>query len=166
MACSVVQLQFLDSFQFTMQSLDSLVSTMDNEDLKYTHAAFPLADQLYLMKKKGIFSYDFFDYISKITSNQTMTSRTSFFNKLADSEVKMQNYLHVKLVWETFGCQAFRDYHDLYLKVDVLLLTVYFEKFRNMYLDSYGIDAAHYYSAPGMAWDAALQMVKLQLFID
>ena len=36
-----------------MQSLDSLVSTVDNGDLKYTHAAFPLANQFYLMKKKG-----------------------------------------------------------------------------------------------------------------
>ena len=41
MAISVDQLELLDSFQFTMQSLDSLVSTMGNEDLKYTHAAFP-----------------------------------------------------------------------------------------------------------------------------
>ena len=52
MAFSVVQLQFLDSFQFAMQSLDSLVSTMD---LKYTHVAFALEDQFYLMKKKGYF---------------------------------------------------------------------------------------------------------------
>ena len=61
-AFSVDQLQFLDSFQFTMQSLDSLVSTIDNEDLKYTHASFPLEDQFYLMKKN-----DFFTDISKIT---------------------------------------------------------------------------------------------------
>ena len=53
MTFSIDQLQFLDSFQFTMQSLDSLVNTMDNEYLKHTHAAFPLEDQFYLMKKKG-----------------------------------------------------------------------------------------------------------------
>ena len=95
-------------------------------------------------------------------------SRVAFFNKLADSEVNMKDYLHAKLVWETFGCQTFRDYHDLYLKGDVLLLADFFERFRDMCLDSYGIDAVHYYSAPGMAWDAALKMtkVKLELFID
>ena len=166
MAFTVDQLQCLDLFQ----SLDSLVSTMDNEDLKYTHAAFPLEDQFYLMKKKGIFPYDFFDNISKITSNLPMASpsRVAFFNKLADSEVQMNDYLHAKLVWETIGCQAFRDYHDLYLKDDVLLLADFFVKFRDMCLDSYGIDAAHYYSTPGMAWDSALKMTKvnLELFID
>ena len=59
-----------------------------------------------------------------------------------------------------------RDYHDLYLKTDVLLLADFFEKFRKMCLDSYGLDAAHYYSAPGIAWDAALKInkVKLELF--
>ena len=51
MAFGVDQLQFLDSFQFTTKSLGSLVSTMDNEALKYSHTAFPLADQFYLMKK-------------------------------------------------------------------------------------------------------------------
>ena len=37
-----------------------------------------------------------------------------------------------------------------------------------MCLDSYGIDAAHYYSTPGMTWEAALKMtrVNLELFID
>ena len=33
-------------------------------------------------------------------------------------------------------------------------------------MESYGLDVAHYYSAPGMAWDAALKIsdVKLELF--
>ena len=106
MTFSVHQLQFLDSFQSTMQSLGSLVSTMYNEDLQYTHATFPLADQFYPMKKKGIFPYDFFDDISKITSNLPMAfpSRVTFFNKLDDSEVQVKDYLHAKLVCETFGC--------------------------------------------------------------
>ena len=83
-------------------------------------------------------------------------SRVTFFNKLADSEVKMK----VMLVWETVRFQTFRDYHDLYLKGDMLLLADFFEKFRDMCLDSY--------SAAGMAWDSALNMTKinLELFID
>ena len=63
----------------------------------------------------------------------------------------------------TFGCQSFREYNDLYLKGDVLLLADFFEKFRDMCLDSYGIDAAHYYSAPLMAWDAVLKMTTVNL---
>ena len=46
------------------------------------------------------------------------------------------------------------DYHDLYLKTPVLLLANVFEKFINMCLDYYGLDPCHYFSSPGLSWDA------------
>ena len=55
------------------------------------------------------------------------------------------------------------DYHDLYLKRDVLLLADIFEKFRNTCLDNYGIDPCHYYSSPELSWDAMLKMTKIEL---
>ena len=55
------------------------------------------------------------------------------------------------------------DYHDLYLKTDVLLLADIFEKFRNTCLDNYGLDPCHYYSSPGLSWDAMLKMTKIEL---
>ena len=43
-----------------------------------------------------------------------------------------------------------------------------FEKFRASWLAHYSIDAVHYYTAPGLAWDAALRMthVSLELITD
>ena len=60
------------------------------------------------------------------------------------------------------------DYHDIYLKYDVLLLTDIFEKFRALCLAYYDLDAVHHYTAPGLAWDAALKMsrVSLELLTD
>ena len=46
------------------------------------------------------------------------------------------------------------DYHDLYLKSDVLLLADVFENFRKTCLKHYNLDPAHYYTSPGLAWDA------------
>ena len=67
MAFSVGQLQFLDSCQFTMQSLDGLVKTLDEKvDFKYTKQSYPDDEQYYLITKKGISPYDFFDDISKL----------------------------------------------------------------------------------------------------
>ena len=63
---------------------------------------------------------------------------------------------------------SFKDYHELYNKVDVLLLADVFENFRNICLTNYGLDPAHYYTAPGLAWDAALKVtdVSLELLSD
>ena len=55
------------------------------------------------------------------------------------------------------------NYHDPYVKSDILLLVAVFEKFRTTCLKSFGIDAAHYYSTLGMARDAALKMTKDKL---
>ena len=55
------------------------------------------------------------------------------------------------------------DYHDLYLKTDVLLLADLFEKFINICLDYYGLDPCHYFSSPGLSWDAMLKMTAIEL---
>ena len=55
------------------------------------------------------------------------------------------------------------DYHDLYLKTDILLLADVFEKFINMCLDYYGLDPCHYFSSPGLSWDAMLKTTVIEL---
>ena len=56
-----------------------------------------------------------------------------------------------------------KDYHDLNLKCDVLLLTDMFEKFRTKNLKNYGLSASHYLGAPNLSWDAVLKMRKSEL---
>ena len=68
MAFSVGQLQFLDSYQFTMKSLDNLVQTLDDEDFNHTRQEYT-SEQFKLVKQKGIFPYDFFDDISSRCSS-------------------------------------------------------------------------------------------------
>ena len=55
------------------------------------------------------------------------------------------------------------DYHDLYLKTDVLLLCDVFEKFINTCSTYYRLDPCHYFSAPGLSWDAMLKMTGIKL---
>ena len=66
-------------------------------------------------------------------------------------------------VWDAFECETMGDYHDVYLQLDVLLLTDFFEEFRKTCLSYYKLDPAHYYTTPGLAWDAALRMSKITL---
>jgi len=71
-------------------------------------------------------------------------------------------------VWNEFEIENLGEYHDLYLKSDVLLLTDVFEEFRNVCLENYDLNPAWYFTAPGLAWDAALKMtgVDLELLTD
>ena len=56
-----------------------------------------------------------------------------------------------------------KDYHELYLKRDVLLLADVFEKFRNNSFKNYGLCPIHYFSAPGLSWDTMLKITKVVL---
>ena len=71
-------------------------------------------------------------------------------------------------MWEEFECKTLGEYHDLFLKKDVCLLADVFENFRSICLEQYGLDPAHYYSSPGLSWDALLKKtnVNLELLTD
>ena len=60
------------------------------------------------------------------------------------------------------------EYHDLYLKTDVILLSNVFEAFRNTCLQHYKLDLAHFYTSPGLAWQTCLKKmgVRLELLTD
>ena len=53
-----------------------------------------------------------------------------------------------------------KDYHDLYLKCDTLLLANLFKKFRSSSLKNYGFSRSHYLSVPALSWDAMLNTTK------
>ena len=55
------------------------------------------------------------------------------------------------------------DYHDLYLKADVLLLANVFETIISTCLHYYELDSCHYFSSPGLSWDAMLKMTGIKL---
>ena len=55
------------------------------------------------------------------------------------------------------------DNHDHYFKKDVSLLTDVFENFIDICLKYYGLDPCHYFSPPGLSWDAMLKMANIEL---
>ena len=73
------------------------------------------------------------------------------------------DYEHAKKVWKHFKINTFRDYHDLYNQADVLLLTDVFDNFRDVCIKNYELDSAWHYTAPGLAWNAALKKTKVKL---
>ena len=75
----------------------------------------------------------------------------------------LMQYLPLKNVSNTFNFNTFRDFHNHYLKKDVLLLADVFEKFISTTLKCYNLDPRHHFSALGLSWDAMLKMTKVGL---
>ena len=69
---------------------------------------------------------------------------------------------------EVFEIKKLGEYHDIYVQSDTLLLADVFENFRDKCIEIYGLDPAHFLSAPGLAWQACLKKtkVKLELLTD
>ena len=61
-----------------------------------------------------------------------------------------------------FNNKNMGDYHDHYLKKDILLLADVFEKFISTCI-KYKLDPCHYFSSPGLGWDAMLKMTGIEL---
>ena len=78
-------------------------------------------------------------------------------------DISDEQYLHLQNVWKEFNFNTFRDFHNHYLRKDVLLLVDVFEKFISTCLRYYGLDPCHYFSVPGLSWDAVLKMTKVEL---
>ena len=161
---SVDGLRFIDSLNFLQGSLDSLVKATPKEALKITSTLSNGSDLLY---KKGIYPYEYMDSWAKF-SETSLPKKEDFYSKLNDEHITEDEYAHAQTVWETFDCKTLGDYHDLYVKTDVALLADVFENFRKLCLQQYGLDPAHYFTSPGLSWDALLKKtgVELELFTD
>ena len=161
---SVDGLRFIDSLNFLQGSLDSLVKATPKEALKITSTISNGSDLLY---KKGIYPYEYMDSFEKF-SETSLPKKEDFYSKLNDEHITEDEYAHAQTVWETFDCKTLGDYHDLYVKTDVALLADVFENFRKLCLQQYGLDPAHYFTSPGLSWDALLKKtgVELELLTD
>ena len=170
MSFSIGYLKFIDSLQFMASSLDKLVDNLYDKEDKYKHFKsikqnFP--NNYELLCKKGYYPYGWVDSIDKLY-HKGLPPMEAFDNKLTQSKCTEEKYNHATHVYNELNCNSFLDYHMIYLKTDVLLLTDIFERFRQVCLNYYKLDPANYISAPSLAWDAMLLKtnIKLDLITD
>ena len=154
-------LVFIDSFQFMSSSLSNLVNNLPAEAFKHTGQVFQ-GKQLSLMTKKGVYPYDYMNSFEKFEDNR-LPKKEDFFSIMNNEHITDEEYQHAQNVWNEFGLLSMGEYHDLYLKSDILLLTDVFENFRKACQQYYGLDPAHYFTSPGLSWDAMLKMTETEL---
>ena len=152
-------LAFIGSLQFMSSSLDKLVNNLPKDDLIYTFKAYK-GKRLNLMSQKGVYPHDFLRF-QKFEKDQ-------FYSILNNQHITDDEYDHANKVWNTFVIKRMGEYHDLYLVSNVLLLTDVFENFRKTCMQYYKLDPCHYFTSPGLSWDAMLKMtnIKLELMTD
>ena len=100
----------------------------------------------------------------------SLPEKKYFYSSLRDGKrdrsnghITNEQYQHLKNVWDTFSFNTFEDFHNHYLKKDVLLLADVFEKFISTCSKCYNWDPCYYFSAPGLSWDAMLKMTEVEL---
>ena len=151
------EIRFIDSFKFMSSSIADLVENLSPSDFKNIDGV--IKHNTSLLRRKGVHPYDYVNSIKRLKETK-LPPKEAFYSKLDEEEISDEDYQHAHNVWNTFNCQTIQDYHDLYLKSDVLLLADVFEKFRKTCLKHYKLDPCHYYTAPGLAWDACLKLTK------
>ena len=113
------------------------------------------SEDLDLLTDKGVYPYDYFDDFAKFREMK-LPPKEAFYSKLSENHIDDEEYERAIKIWEHFGIRNLGQYHDLYLRTDVLLLTDIFENFRDLCMEYYGLDPAHYFTLPNFAWDAML----------
>src|SRR6266568_1806690 len=159
------ELTFIDSLQFMPSSLAKLVDNLKTGGLDkfvYTGQDFK-GDDTELMTRKGVYPYSFVDDWKKLDANVDTLRIQDFKNDLTGDDISVKDFEFFKSTCERFRITTLGEYHDLYLKSDVLLLADVFENFRKMCKDYYGLDCCHYLTSPGLSWDALLKMTEIRL---
>ena len=117
-------------------NLESLVEGLKNEDgndkiesYNSMKKEYTTPRHLELICQKGVYPYEWVDSEEKF-KHEGLPPREAFYSKLRLSDITEKEYEHAQQVYDEFECKTFRDYHDLYLKSDVLLLADVFEEFR------------------------------------
>ena len=87
----------------------------------------------------------------------SLPEKEDFYSHLNMEDITKADYAHAKRVFKDFEIKNLREYHDLYVQSDTLLLADVIENLRNICLEIYELDPENFLSAAGLAWQAALK---------
>ena len=163
--------------QFKYSSLVKLVKNLSDNDFKYLTEELG-SKTLELLKQEDAYPYQYMDSFKRF-NQENLPDKKCFHSSVKDGttgddgkklygHISDEDYLTANKIWNEFSMINMGDYHDYYLKKDVLLLADVFEKFIDTCLKFYRVDPCHYFSSPGLSWNVMLKMigVRLEKFVD
>ena len=114
-----------------------------------------------LLLRKGVYPYEYMDSWEKFNET-SLPIKEDFYSHLNMEDIKDIDYRHRNNVFNNFKLNNLGDYHDLYAQSDTLLADV-FENFRDICINVYELDLAHFLSLPRLAWQASLKKANIEL---
>ena len=114
------------------------------------------------MLRKGVYSYEYMNAWERFNET-SLPNKEDFYSSLHMEGITDVDDRHAKKICKDFKIKSLCDYHDLYGQSDTLLLADVFENFRNKCIEIYELDAAHFLSAPKLAWQACLKNIEIKL---
>ena len=100
-------------------------------------------------RERGLPVYDYMSSIEKF-QDEHLPSKVMFYSQLSEDTITDEDYEKAKVRWKHFKIKNMGEYHDLYLKTDVLLLTDILENFRGVCIQDYGLDLVYFYTLPNL----------------
>ena len=93
-------------------------------------------------------------------NEEKLPNKSDFYSSLNMEDISEIDYRHALKVFNKFNIKNLGEYHDLYVQSNTILLADVFEIFRNLCLNTYGLDPAYFLPLPGLAWQACLKHQK------
>ena len=131
---------FIDSVLFSNSPVDKLVKNLSDKDFEYLSEVFS-DEELELVKQKGVYPYEYFNSFKRFEESK-LPDIDQFFSSLKDCGISEKEYQRACDVWKVFGFKNLGQHHDS---------------------KDYGLDLSHYFSSPGLSWDAILKIRGIQL---
>ena len=113
-----------------------------------------------LLLRKGVYPYEYMDCWGRFDETP---DKEAFYSNLNMDNIIDVDHRHAKRVFKNINNKNLGDYHELCVQSDTLFLADVFENFRNMCIEVYELDAAHFLSAQGLAWHTCLKKTGVEL---
>ena len=103
-----------------------------------------------LLLRKGVYPYEYMDDWDRF-NEEKLPNKSDFYCSLNMEDISAIDYRYALKVFNKINIKNLGEYHDLHVQSDTILLGDVFEIFRNLCLNTYGLDPAYFLSLPGLA---------------
>ena len=112
-----IEASYIDSFKFMASSIDSLSKNLSWEQFREMDNVFQGYTDFLI--RKGVYPYDYMDNFERFHESELPPIK-DFYSRLNETNVDVKDYEHAQKVLKHFDIKNMGEYHDLYLKTDVI----------------------------------------------